>query len=105
MLLGLRYPAAVVQPLFEEVMGMEQSTTYQAIVRRGRAEEARRLLLLQGESRFGPPDAATREAIESMGDLAQLEELGLRLISAGSWQELLQTPATRRRQSRRKASG
>lgn len=35
---------------------MEQSTTYQAIVRRGRAEQARRMLLLLGEAKFGPPD-------------------------------------------------
>lgn len=107
-LLGLRYSEAVAQAIFEEVLGMEQSTTYQGIVRRGReegrTEEARRLLLLLGESKFGPPDAATLAALESLGDLAQLEELGLRLIRANSWEELLPKPAPRR-QGRRRGNG
>jgi predicted transposase YdaD len=46
-LLGLRYSDEVAHALFEEVLGMEQSATYQAIVRKGReegrAEEARRI--------------------------------------------------------------
>src|ERR1700730_15833741 len=89
-LLGLRYTDEFAHALFEEVLGMEQSATYQAIVRRGReegreegrAEEARRILLLQGEAKFGPPDAATRAALESLGDLGRLEELSVRLITA-----------------------
>jgi len=85
---------------------MEQSTTYQAIVRRGReegrAEEARRMLLLQGETKFGPPDPDTRAVIESIDDLTRLEELGVRLMSAGSWQELLTAQPQRRRNGRRR---
>jgi predicted transposase YdaD len=88
-LLGLRYAEEFARSLFEEVLGMEQSTTYQAIVRRGRAEEARRMLLLQGEAKFGPPDEATRAALEQISDLAQLEALGVRLMNAGSWPKLL----------------
>jgi hypothetical protein len=104
-LLGLRYSDELAHALFEEVLGMEQSATYQAIVRRGRAEEARRMLLLQGEAKFGPPDAATHAALESLGDLAQLEALGVRLLSAGSWQELLPPQAQRRRNARRRSKG
>jgi hypothetical protein len=79
--LGLRDSDEFAHGLFEEVLGMEESATYQAIVRRGRAEEARHLLLLQGEAKFGRPDAATRAAIEGIGELARLEELGVRLLS------------------------
>jgi predicted transposase YdaD len=108
-LLGLRYSDEVAQDLFEEVLGMEESATYQAIVRRGReegrAEGARRLLLLQGEAKFGPPDAAARAALESIDDLARLEELGVRLMSAGSWQEVLPSQARRRRNGRRRSGG
>jgi predicted transposase YdaD len=102
-LLGLRYSDAFAHALFEEVLGMEESATYQAIVRRGRTEGERRLLLLLGEERFGPPDAAARAAIEQIGDGAALEALGVRLLSAESWQELLSRPAPRRRAGRRKA--
>jgi predicted transposase YdaD len=112
-LLGLRDSDQVAHALFEEVLGMEQSATYQAIVRRGReegreegrAEEARRILLLQGETKFGPPGAAVRASIENIRDLAQLEELGVRLMSAGSWHDLLPPPAQRRRNGRRRSRG
>lgn len=95
-LLGLRYSDALAHALFEEVLGMEQSATYQAIVRRGRAEGERRLLLLMGEAKFGTPDAAARALIENTEDLALLEALAVRLVSAGSWQELLPAPPRRR---------
>jgi predicted transposase YdaD len=110
-LLGLRYSDEFAHALFEEVLGMEESATYQAIVRRareegreeGRAEEARRLLLLLGEPKLGPVDDATRAAIEGLSDLARLEELLVRSETAASWQELLPTPGARRRNGRRRA--
>jgi predicted transposase YdaD len=107
-LLGLRYSDEFAQALFEEILGMEESATYQAIVRRGReegrAEGERRALLLQGEAKFGPPDAAARAAIEAVSDLARLEELLVRFVNAASWEELLAPLAQRhggRRRSRR----
>jgi hypothetical protein len=101
-LLSLRYSDEIAHALFEEVMGMEESATYQAIRRRERAEEGRRFLLLQGETKFGPPEAPTRAAIDEISDPAQLEALGVRLMTAGSWQELLRS---RRRRNGRRRSG
>jgi predicted transposase YdaD len=103
LLVGLRYSEKLADVLFEGILEMEQSSTYQALVRRSRAEEARRMLLLQGETKFGPPDAATRAALESLDDLARLEELGVRLMIASTWQELLASPTpvpARRRRTR-----
>jgi len=99
-LLGLRYSDEFAHALFEEVLGMEESATYRAIVRRGRVEGERHVLLLQGEAKFGAPDAAARAAIEGITEATQLEELAVRLVTAGSWQELL---APRGRTRRRKA--
>ncbi len=83
---------------------MEESSTYRAIVRRGRIEGERHVVLLQGEKKFGPPDTATRAALESITDVAQLEELAVRLMTARSWQELL--PARgRTRRARPRAKG
>jgi hypothetical protein len=103
-LLALRYSDEFASALFQEVLGMEESTTYQAIVRRGRAEEARRMLLLMGETKFGPADGPTREAVEIIDDIQQLEQLGVRLLAADSWQDLLAVPARRRGSSRRKGA-
>jgi hypothetical protein len=83
---------------------MEQSATYQAIMRKARAEGARHVVLLYGETKFGPPDAAPRAAIESIVEITQLQELALRLVSTGSWQELLPPKPSRRGTSRRKSS-
>ena len=104
-LLGLRYSDEFAHALFEEVLGMEESATYQAIVRRGRAEGERRLLMMLGETKFGPPDAAARATIEGIGDVTELEALGVRLMSADSWQELLARPTQRRRNGRRRPRG
>lgn len=69
---------------------MEESTTYQLIVKRGRIQEARAFLLRQGRSKFGvPADAAVTAALERITDLEHLETLGERLLHVSNWQELL----------------
>jgi predicted transposase YdaD len=102
-LLGLRYSDEVAHALFEEVLGMEESSTYQAIVRTGRAQEAREMLLLIGGTLLGAPDEATQAAINAMSDLEQLHELGRRLAHAASWQDVV--PPFRRRNRRRRTGG
>jgi hypothetical protein len=93
---------------------MEESVTYQAIVekglhkglqegvQKGRAEEARRMVLLVGEERFQrPADRTVRSRLEEIDDIAQLEELIRRTLHVGSWDELLPgrrpSPSSRRR--------
>ena len=121
-LLGLRYSSALAAQLFRGVVSMKESSTYQAIVEEGRAEgialgraegravgraegraegaaaEARKLLRLIGDVKFGPPDARTAAAIDRTGDLDRLEDLCQRLQTVSGWQELLGplTPESRR---------
>lgn len=102
-LMGLRYSEAFAQALFEEVLGMEESTTYQGIIRRGRVEEARQILLQLGEQKFHTlPSATGQERLESIEDVSELEGLLLRLRDADSWEELL--PARSRTGRRRRSS-
>ncbi len=106
-LLGLRYSDELARAVFEEVLAMKESVTYQAIVREGRdmgrSEEARRLLLLMGETKFGP-DASAQARIDGITDLAQLEDLGVRMVKAATWEELLARPAARKRNGRKSRS-
>jgi predicted transposase YdaD len=96
-LMGLRYEQALVQRLLQGVMAMKESVTYQAIIQegmaegltRGRIEEARKILLLQGRSRLGEPSPEALAAVNALTDVRKLEELTLRLLQAASWQELL----------------
>jgi hypothetical protein len=88
---------------------MKESVTYQAILREGRAEgkieEARNMLVLQGRSRFGEPPPEAVNALNALTDLGRLEELGVRLLHASSWRELLGLNGPRRRgRGRRKTS-
>jgi hypothetical protein len=84
---------------------MKESSTYQAILEEGRTEgavvEARRVLRLQGDDAFGPPDARTAAAIERLDNLTRLEELLKRVRTVDSWRELLGRAKTGRRNGRR----
>lgn len=55
----------------------------------GKVEGARRMLIRQGQERFGPAAEAVRQSIEAVTDLDRLEQLGVRLLLVSSWDELL----------------
>jgi hypothetical protein len=111
-LMGLRYESAIVQSLLRGVKNMKESTTYQAIlgegeaigVAKGKAEEARKMLLLQGRDRFGEPSAKIVAQLDAVTDLGRLEALLIRLLHAKTWEELLGANGTTRHpRGRRKA--
>src|SRR5207245_1216477 len=85
-------PGLVVQ-LFQGVSSMRESATYRLFV----AEEAKKILMLQGHKRFGPPDERTSAALARIKGLDRLERLTERLLDVSSWEELLAEPARRRR--------
>jgi predicted transposase YdaD len=117
LLMGLCYSEEVVSRLLEGVANMQESTTYQAILREGRNEgliegrnegliegrnegliEGRitgeqQLLVRQGTKKFGKPDAGTMAAIDAIRDTARLEALGDRILEPDvrGWEDLLQT--------------
>jgi hypothetical protein len=112
-LMGLRYEQAMVQRLLQGVAKMKESVTYQAILEegltegkiKGKIEEARSILLLQGRSRFGAPSSEAVAAINALSDVQKLEQLSVRLLEASSWQELLAANgAGRRGRGRKKTS-
>lgn len=108
-LMGLRYDAEVGQQVLRRVRQMRESTTYQAILEEGReegeerglqlglqrglqagrAQEARRLLLLFGGARLGAPDAEVRARLDALTDPDLLDRLAERLLTATSWAEVM----------------
>ena len=96
-LLGLRYPRDMADQLMSGIRSMRDSSTYMAIVEeglaeglaRGRVEGERRLLLLFGESRLGPPNDVTRSKLEATTDADAIERLAQRLLTVSTWAELL----------------
>lgn len=109
-LMGLCYESAMVQSLLRGVLNMKESTTYQAIleegkaegVTKGKAEEARKMLLLMGREQFGEPSARIVALLDAVTDLGQLEALGLRLLHVKTWEELFGVNGTKRRPRGRK---
>ncbi len=72
---------------------MEESTTYQAIIRKGRAQGillgARRAILVVGTYRFGVPSKEVMAALEAIDDLTSLESLSVRSMYVDGWTDLL----------------
>jgi len=105
LLMGLCYSEELVTRLLEGVLDMQESTTYQAILREGRQEgliegrnEGRitgeqQLLVRQGTKRFGKPDTAILAVIEAIRDVERLEALGERILDPDvrEWSDLLRT--------------
>ncbi len=94
LLMGLRYSEDVVSHLLEGVLDMQESTTYQAILRQGRVTGEQQVLIRQGTKRFGKPDTATLAAIEAIRDIERLEALCERILDMDvhSWNSLLSAP-------------
>jgi hypothetical protein len=125
-LLGLRYSPEFAQQLLRGVRAMKESSTYQAILEEGEAEgkrkgeaigmrkgeqqgalaEARKILRIQGEARFGAPNPQSAAVMDSLNQLGQLEQLLVRLHQCASWDELLEgVHAGRTSRRRRKFVG
>ncbi len=95
-LLGLYHPEGRVKELTEEITtmvlgirGIEESSVYQGILAKGKAEEAREILIRQGRKKWGEPDEQVLTRIAAINDLAQLNLLRERILDATSWDELL----------------
>ncbi len=102
-LLGLNYPEERVQELTEEIttmvlgiQGLEESSVYQGIYRRGKAEgiaegeakKARAILVHLGRKKWGEPDEQILARIAGIDDLDLLDLLSERILDATGWDEL-----------------
>lgn len=95
-LCGLRHQPDRIEELFRRMsMLMEESTTYQLILNKGRtvgrSEQARNTLLQIGTERFGPPSAEQDAVLQALTDLPRLERITGRVLKAADWDDLLKT--------------
>ncbi len=113
---GLRYDGKQVEALYERLsMTLEDSTTYQLILKRGEARgeargkaegeargkaegeaqgrlaEARGLIVRLGTRIFGAPMPAALAALDAVADRERLERIAERIIDAAGWDDLLAT--------------
>jgi len=94
---GLRYSSEKLALLFEDlVMTLEDSATYQAILRKGRSLgeqqgriiEAREMLFEIAADRLGAPDTETKKRIEEIEDHELLKRMIRASLSANDWPEI-----------------
>ena len=74
--------------LFQAVLNMRESVTYKAILKEGRLEEVRNVLLLQGRDQLGVPSAKIIALLFAETDLGRLEALAIRLLHVKTWEKL-----------------
>jgi hypothetical protein len=93
-LTGMRVKRDVALQVFRGVRAMRDSDTYMMILGEGREDEAKSIILRQGQKRFGPADEATNARLKGITDLDRLDRLVDRLFdgAATTWQDLLDTP-------------
>jgi predicted transposase YdaD len=93
LLMGLTYKDTFARALLQGVRHMQESTTYQAILREGRelgkTEEARQILLRLGGSEFGPAEPEILAIIDAIPDAAGINDLIFRIRTVATWEELL----------------
>jgi hypothetical protein len=78
------------------IRGIEESSVYQAIYAKGRANAARESLLHLGRKEWGEPDERVLSQVVAIDDLERLHDLIDRVFdaSASSWVELLPPAAS-----------
>ena len=92
LLTGLRVRRDAAVRIFRGVRAMEESDTYLMILDEGKEKGLREAILIQGEDRFGPPDASVKAALSNITDLDRLKRLIRQAPKAASWQDILDTP-------------
>lgn len=91
-LMGLRYPLALVNNLLQGIHAMKDSVTYQGIVEEGMVKARQEDLLRLGRKKFGAPNDAIRTALANVSDPDRLANLLDRVLDVSSWDELLAVP-------------
>lgn len=95
-LMGLRYAPEVTHAVWKGVRNMEESSTYQEIIRKGRAqgyfEASQQMLRELGTKRFGEPDETTKRVLDRITSVRRLQTLATRVMDVESWADLLASP-------------
>ena len=70
---------------------LEESTTYQATIRKGEIRAHQRDLLRLGGRRFGPAKPEIENALRAIVDCERLDRMVGRVLDVANWEELLAT--------------
>src|SRR5439155_22071855 len=89
--LGLRYDEGTIENLYRSATMLEESTTYQATIRKGEVRGRQQTLLELGTERLGSPSPETENALRAIVDCERLQRMTKRMYEVASWEDLLAT--------------
>ncbi len=94
--MGLNYPdeqidhfIAGAANMILGIRGIEESSVYQSIFAKGRAEGIAETLISIGQNSLGAPDERVKATITGIKDLDRLRRLIARVANVSTWDELL----------------
>ena len=91
-LCGLRYQDERIAELYQTMsLTLEDSTTYQWILRKGEVQASRAALLTVGAARCGQPPSDVEAAVNSLTDLPRLRRMMQTAANATTWDDVLAT--------------
>jgi hypothetical protein len=70
---------------------MHESDTYLMILDEGQEKYAKKAIRIVGQQRLGPPDESVRAQLDAITDLDRLDRMLRSAVTAGRWQEILDT--------------
>ncbi len=88
-LAGMHVPYDRARAIFNKVLNMRESATYQGILEEGAVAHQRDTLLKLGRAKLGTPTAEQTNKVNAIQDLARLDRLVLRVLKVNTWDELL----------------
>jgi hypothetical protein len=80
---------AVARGIFNKVIAMQESGTYQLILQEGAVKHMRGWILKQGQAKFGEPNEKQKNKLGAIEDLERLDRIAEKVHSAKSWDALL----------------
>ena len=91
-LTGLRVTKHSLATIYRGIGLMQESTAFDEATEEGEIKRSHRVLLRQGRKLIGSLDTSTEAEITAIKDLDRLDRLTDAILTAKSWQELLDTP-------------
>lgn len=86
---GMHVAPAVARAIFNKVIAMKESGTYQLILEEGAIEQTRKLILRLGRARIGEPTEKQQNKLTNIEDLERLDRIMDHVPTAKSWDALL----------------
>jgi hypothetical protein len=79
----------VAQVIFNKVIAMQESGTYQLILEEGAIKHTRELILRLGRKQLGDPTDKQKNKLQAIDDLERLDRIAEKVLTAKSWDALL----------------